>query len=91
MLYAVENADDTHNVFNLGTRTTTSVDRIADIVADEMGVDPDYAYTGGERGWTGDVPRMRLSVDKLAALGWEPAQSSDEAVRQTVRELLAES
>ncbi|WP_276272004.1 NAD-dependent epimerase/dehydratase family protein [Haloarcula litorea] len=90
MQYAVEHADGAHNVFNLGTRTTTSVDRIADIVADELGVDPEYEYTGGDRGWTGDVPRMRLSIDKLAALGWEPEQSSDDAVRQSARELIAE-
>ncbi|WP_254271164.1 NAD-dependent epimerase/dehydratase family protein [Haloarcula marina] len=90
MVYAVENADADHNVFNLGTRTTTSVDRIADIVADEMGIDPEYEYTGGDRGWTGDVPRMRLSIDKLAAVGWEPDQSSDDAVRQSARELIDE-
>jgi UDP-glucose 4-epimerase len=90
MLYVVEHADGPLSVYNLGTRTTTSVDRIADIVADEMGADPDREYTGGERGWTGDVPRMRLSVEKLAGLGWEPTQSSDEAVRQATRELLAE-
>jgi UDP-glucose 4-epimerase len=90
MEYAVAHADADHNVFNLGTRTTTSVDRIADIVADEMGIDPDYEYTGGDRGWTGDVPRMRLSIDKLAALGWEPDQSSDDAVRQSARELIDE-
>jgi len=90
MLAVVAGADGAFNVYNLGTRTTTSVDRIADIVAEEMGVDPDREYTGGDRGWTGDVPRMRLSVEKLAALGWGPSQSSDEAVRQATRELLAD-
>ena len=90
MLAVVAGADGAFNVYNLGTRTTTSVDRIADIVAEEMGLDPDRVYTGGDRGWTGDVPRMRLSVEKLAGLGWEPSQSSDEAVRQATRELLAE-
>jgi len=90
MLYAVDHADAPHNVFNLGTRTTTSVDRIAAIVAEEMGLDPTLEYTGGDRGWTGDVPRMRLSVEKLAGLGWEPDQSSDDAVRRATRELLAE-
>ncbi|MFC7133956.1 MULTISPECIES: NAD-dependent epimerase/dehydratase family protein [Salinibaculum] len=90
MTYAVEHADDALNTYNLGTRTTTSVDRIADIVADEMGLSPEYEHTGGDRGWTGDVPRMRLSIEKLAALGWEPAQSSDDAVRQSVRDLLDE-
>jgi UDP-glucose 4-epimerase len=90
MVHVVEHADDRLNVYNLGTRTTTSVDTIADIVAGEMGLDPAYEYAGGERGWTGDVPRMRLSVEKLSALGYEPAQSSDEAVRQAAQELLEE-
>ncbi|QLD88447.1 NAD-dependent epimerase/dehydratase family protein [Natronomonas salina] len=88
MAYAVEHADDAMNTYNLGTRTTTSVRTIADIVADEMGVDPAYEFTGGDRGWVGDVPRMRLSVEKLAGLGWEPDGSSDDAVRRAVRELL---
>jgi UDP-glucose 4-epimerase len=90
MCHVVEHSDKAFNVYNLGTRTTTSVTTIADIVADEMGLDPDYEFTGGDRGWVGDVPRMRLSIEKLAALGWEPQQSSDDAVRQAVQELLDE-
>ena len=87
ILYVVENADAPMNTYNLGTRTTTSVTRIADIVSEEMGVDPEYEYTGGDRGWTGDVPKMRLSIEKLSALGWAPEQSSDDAVRQAASEL----
>ncbi len=90
MVHVVEQAGEPLNVYNLGSRTTTSVDAIAAIVADEMGVDPAYEYTGGRQGWTGDVPRMRLSVEKLSALGWEPGQSSDDAIRQATRELLDE-
>ncbi len=90
MVHVVQEADDDLNIFNLGTRTTTSVDTIADIVSDELGLDPTYEHTGGDRGWTGDVPRMRLSIEKLAALGWEPPQSSDDAVRQAARELISE-
>jgi UDP-glucose 4-epimerase len=90
MCHVVEHADQRLNTYNLGTRTTTSVNRIADIVADELDCDPDYAYTGGDRGWTGDVPKMRLSIEKLAALGWEPPHSSDECVERATRELAAE-
>jgi len=90
MAHALARADDPVNTFNLGTRTTTSVDRIATIVAEELGVDPERSYTGGERGWPGDVPRMRLSIEKLAALGWEPRISSDDALRRATRELLEE-
>jgi len=88
MCHVVEHADAPFNVYNLGTRTTTSVTTIADIVADEMGLDPEYEFTGGDRGWVGDVPRMRLSIEKLSALGWEPSGSSDDAVRRATRELL---
>ena len=90
IVHVVEHADRPFNVYNLGTRTTTSVTTIADIVADEMGLDPSYEFTGGDRGWVGDVPRMRLSIEKLSALGWEPGQSSDDAVRRAVGELLDE-
>ena len=90
MVHVVENADRPLNTYNLGTRTTTSVDRIADIVSEELGVDPDYEYTGGERGWTGDVPRMRLSVEKLAALGWDAPGTSDDAVRRAAKEIVQE-
>ncbi|ELZ51541.1 NAD-dependent epimerase/dehydratase [Halorubrum coriense DSM 10284] len=88
--HVVEGADNAYNVYNLGTRTTTSVTDIADIVSEELGVDPEYAYTGGDRGWTGDVPKMRLSIGKLADLGWEPSVESDEAVRRSARELIDE-
>jgi UDP-glucose 4-epimerase len=90
MCHVVEHADDDLNIYNLGTRTTTSVNAIADIVADELGVDPEYEYTGGDRGWTGDVPKMRLSIEKLSALGWEPGLSSDESVRTAARGLVEE-
>lgn len=90
MCHIVEAADDDLNIYNLGTRTTTSVNAIADIISDEMGLDPEYEYTGGDRGWTGDVPKMRLSIEKLSALGWEPPTSSDEAVRKSARQLIEE-
>ena len=90
MLHVCEHAEGPMASFNIGTRSTTSVDRIAAIVADELGLDPDFTYTGGERGWTGDVPKMRLSIGKLAGLGWGPTMESDVAVRQATRELAAE-
>ena len=90
MQHVIENADDDLNIYNLGTKTTTSVTEIADIISDELGLDPEYTYTGGDRGWTGDVPKMRLSIQKLAALGWEPSMSSHEAIRRGSQDLIAE-
>jgi len=55
-----------------------------------MELDLEYSYTGVDRGWTGDVPKMRLSIEKLASLGWVPAQSSHETLGRSARELSAE-
>jgi len=90
MVHVVEQAEDPFSVYNLGTRSTTSVTTIADVVSEEMGLDPDYEFTGGDRGWVGDVPKMRLAIGKLADLGWTPDLDSDDAVRRATRELLAE-
>jgi UDP-glucose 4-epimerase len=81
--------DSPLRTFNIGTRTTTSVDEIAATVADVLGVDPTREYTGGDRGWTGDVPKMRLSIDRLLGTGWEP-QESDAAVRRAAEQLAQE-
>jgi UDP-glucose 4-epimerase len=88
--HVVEHADKDLNTYNLGTRTTTSVTAIADIISDEMDLDPEYSYTGGDRGWTGDVPKMRLSIEKLSSLGWEPSISSHQAVCRSAQELIEE-
>lgn len=90
MYHVIENTNRPVNTFNLGTRTTTSVNRIADIVSDELGVDPEYEYTGGKRGWTGDVPKMRLSIEKLTGLGWDVDLESDRAVRKTANDIIGE-
>ncbi|MFB6361765.1 MAG: NAD-dependent epimerase/dehydratase family protein [Halobacteriales archaeon] len=90
MTRVIESADEPVNVYNLGTANATSVDEIAHIVADEMGLDPELDHTGGDRGWVGDVPRMQLDVSKLEALGWEAELGSTEAVRRATRELLEE-
>jgi UDP-glucose 4-epimerase len=88
--HVVDAAEGPLATVNLGSRTTTSVRAVADIVSDVLGVDPTYEFTGGDRGWTGDVPKMRLSVERLAGLGFEPPGSSDEAVRRAAAALAEE-
>ena len=88
--HIVEYTDEPMNIYNIGTETTTSVTKIADIVSDVMDLDPTYKYTGGDRGWDGDVPRMRLSVEKLRTIGWNADTESDAAVRHAAKELYKE-
>jgi len=91
LLYAVDKTSDTYNCFNIGTEDWIDVTAIAGIVVEEMRVSGvRFTYTGGKRGWIGDVPRMQLSVNKLKSTGWTPCTDSEESVRMTVRTLLKE-
>ena len=47
-------------------------------------------YTGGDRGWKGDVPVVRLNTDASAA--WAgPTMTSRQALRASIVSLLADS
>ncbi|RKX94238.1 MAG: UDP-glucose 4-epimerase [Spirochaetes bacterium] len=89
MIYGVEKANDRLNYFNLSCRGATRVKKIAQIVTQEMGLkNVKFKYTGGERGWSGDVSQVRLDPRKMRSLGWESRLSSDQAIRLGVKELI---
>jgi len=68
----------------------TSVREIAEIVVAAAGrPDTQLVYTGGDRGWPGDVPRFRYDISRLRALGWEPKRDSTAAVRYAVERILS--
>ena len=91
MAFVVKNSDDRVNIFNIGSADRFDVTGIAKAVTDEMGIgNVQFEYTGGDRGWKGDVPFMTLSIEKLEALGWKPSGGSEASVRRCVRELLDE-
>jgi UDP-glucose 4-epimerase len=90
MRFIVDNAKDRRNVFNIGPQGAgTTVAFIAEKVIERLRPGTPIAYTGGDRGWVGDVPRFRYSVERLARLGWQPKRSSDDAVLCAVDELVA--
>ena len=91
MLFAVAHATATVNTFNIGSEDWIDVKAIADIVAKKKGLSQvRYRFTGGERGWVGDVPKMQLSIARMKALGWKPRHGSQESVRMAVQAMLAE-
>ncbi|MDP3105776.1 MAG: NAD-dependent epimerase/dehydratase family protein [Candidatus Methanoperedens sp.] len=89
ILFAMENSNEMVNIFNIGSVDTISATEIGRIVVEEMGLeDMEFKYTGGSRGWKGDVPKMMLSIDKIRSLGWKPVSNSEKSVRDAVRSLL---
>jgi UDP-glucose 4-epimerase len=91
MMFAVDHAGAKVNTFNIGSEDWIDVITIAGIVAGEMGCSKvRYRFTGGERGWIGDVPRMQLSLARIRSLGWKPEHGSEESVRMAVQAAIAE-
>jgi len=86
MMIGYQKAVGKVNIFNLGMDEQTLVDRVADLVIEEMNLsNVKRKYTGGSRGWIGDNPVVVLSLEKIKRLGWRPTMSSEEAIRRTVR------
>ena len=70
IIFLIEKSRDKVNIFNIGSEDTISATEIGKAVIEEMGLsDVKFIYTGGSRGWKGDVPRMRLGIEKMKALG----------------------
>lgn len=91
MLFAVGHSRESVNTFNIGSEDWIDVKSIAKIVTEEMHLsDTQFRFTGGERGWVGDVPKMQLSIDRIKALRWKPQIGSRESVQIAVRSMLAE-
>lgn len=77
------------HAINLGCPGTIEVSRIAHVVADEMGLtDVSFEYTGGRRGWPGDVPLVHFDLTKAYRLGWRTTADLEGAVRECARRLL---
>jgi len=92
ILHGFEKSNDQINLFNLGPDSNTTVTRIAEMLVEEMELtNVEFKYTGGKRGWKGDVPRFQLDASKIKKLGWKEKYSSDESVRKSIREILDNS
>jgi UDP-glucose 4-epimerase len=82
-----------YQVYNVASEDWITVDEVADIVVEAMGlkdVRKKYKPVLHGVGWPGDVKRIALKIDKLKSIGFKPRMSSREAVRTAVGELLEE-
>jgi UDP-glucose 4-epimerase len=92
MLFITDNAKDKLNFFNIGTSDTiTTVRYLAETTVRAVAPKAKIRYTGGNRGWVGDVPKVNYSVEKLKKLGWSPRLTSNQAVDRAVAEIVAEN
>jgi len=80
-------------VYNVATGDYITVREIAEVAVACVGLAPDsvrFAFTGGDRGWKGDVPVVRLDTSRIRALGWRCERPSREALRQSIAAMIPE-
>jgi UDP-glucose 4-epimerase len=80
-------ADSPFDVYHGATGDYVTVTEIADLAVDVVGLPAgavEYRYSGGPRGWKGDVPIVRIGTDKIRSLGWANAMSGPEALRSSM-------
>jgi UDP-glucose 4-epimerase len=79
--------------FNVATGDYITVTEIADLACACLGLNAGevrYEYAGGDRGWKGDVPVVRLSTARIRSLGWRPTRTSAESLREAMAAMLAD-
>lgn len=87
--HVVGRASAPFNYYNVATEDHLDVRAIAEMVADAMGLrGVALRFTGGDRGWKGDVPVLRFDLAKIHALGWRARLGSREAMRRAIHEML---
>jgi UDP-glucose 4-epimerase len=80
-----------YDVFNVATGDYITVREIADLaleVADLRNVA--LEFSGGDRGWKGDVPIVRFDTSKISALGWRCQRNSREAMNAALQAMWKE-
>jgi UDP-glucose 4-epimerase len=80
--------------YNVATGDYMTVGEIAHMALEVMGLDPQTTkleFTGGDRGWKGDIPVVRLSTKRLRGLGWNNARSTRSAMRASLESILEDA
>jgi UDP-glucose 4-epimerase len=87
VLAAHERTEKDFEAYNVATGDYVTVTEIAALAVECVGLPAGsvrFEYTGGDRGWKGDVPVVRLATSRIRALGWQNEMSSRESLRRSM-------
>jgi UDP-glucose 4-epimerase len=81
------------STYNVATGDYITVNEIAQLAIAAIGGSPERTqihYTGGDRGWRGDVPIVRLNTERIRHLGWSNVMNTREALVSSLDALLVD-
>jgi UDP-glucose 4-epimerase len=79
--------------YNVATGDYITVGEIAELAVKVVGLDPgrtSFEFGGGDRGWTGDVPVVRLDTSRIRRLGWTNAMTTAEALNASLESMVSD-
>jgi len=91
VLRAHTETQSAYQVYNVATGDTITVKEIAELAVECVGLAPGsvrFDYTGGDRGWKGDVPIVRLDTKRIRSTGWSCKHSSRQALQRAILAML---
>lgn len=91
VLLALQATPEPFRTYNVATGDYITVAEIADLAVEVVGRkrgDTVFEYTGGSRGWKGDVPIVRLDTSRIRSLGWSNRRNSRDALMHSMRAML---
>ncbi len=86
-------SDGAFECYNVATDDYVTVREIAGLAIEALGLAEDQValeFSGGDRGWKGDVPVVRFDLTKIHSLGWRAKRSSRQALRDSMLAMLNE-
>ena len=85
---AAASASTPYDVFNVATDDSITVTEIAALACSITGAtNVNYEYTGGDRGWKGDVPVVRFDCSSIKSRGWRCRRNSAQAIGDSLRSM----
>jgi UDP-glucose 4-epimerase len=94
VLAAARTVSEPFAVFNVATEDYITVTEIAELALEVLGLPAGgtaFEYTGGDRGWKGDVPVVRLNSSRIRALGWKNERSCRQALRDSLASMVVDA
>jgi UDP-glucose 4-epimerase len=88
MIFVRKNGHEKLNYYNIGADDEgASVKFIAEEVVKSFAPTAIIKYGNSDKGWIGDVPKFRYSIDKIKKLGWSPQLGSEESLKKAILQI----